>query len=170
MGIGRVVVGWKKGQEKKVKNGKKKKKIKDDTLAPGCACGSGLLVVILTPLERGDRGASNGVKIIEIGVSSTELWMVINQSQKRFSLKIKNATVFGVCQCGSGSVAVVFGIVGKSRFGRSFWCQTRQGLFGYGTVAPCDISLKTPIDSYCFFFPTHFLYPTTTHSIILRFR
>jgi hypothetical protein len=74
-------------RKKEKKNGKKKKKRKDDELAPGCACGSGLLVVILTPLERGDRGASNGVKIIEIGVLSTELWMVINQSQKRFSFK-----------------------------------------------------------------------------------
>jgi hypothetical protein len=33
----------------------------------GGRCGSGLLVVFEVPLERGDQGASNGGKMVDIG-------------------------------------------------------------------------------------------------------
>jgi hypothetical protein len=49
----------------------------------GGACGSGLVVEMLTPLERGDRGGSNGVKIIDFGWVLAELWRLENGQKKR---------------------------------------------------------------------------------------
>jgi hypothetical protein len=59
------------GQEKKEKCDKKKKDV--SYVAKGvwhCRGGSGCLVVI----ERGEQGASNGVKMVVIGGVLTELW------------------------------------------------------------------------------------------------
>jgi hypothetical protein len=55
----------------------------------GGACGSGLLVVIEVPLERGDQGASIELKIIEIGCVLTELWRFENGSEKKRKKKKK---------------------------------------------------------------------------------